>query len=262
MAQRPVALITGASAGLGEQFATLFARDGFDVILTARNTAKLEAVAERLRIHQAKTYLISEDLSKPGAAHRLYAAVKERNLTVNVLVNNAGYGTSGDFLDSPLEKEAEMVNLNCTALLELCHLFGREMRERKDGKILNIASTAGFQPGPYMSTYYATKAFVLSFSEGLAHELRNSGVTVTCHCPGATHTSFAATAGIGGTRLFKSPTVATAEAVAADAYEAMQQGEVLAIHGFLNAITAFSTRLAPRKVLRQIAAAINSPPEA
>lgn len=262
MTQRPVALITGASAGLGEQFAALFARDGYDVVLTARNTARLEAVAERLRHHQAKTYLVSEDLSKPGAAQRLFNAVKERGLTIDTLVNNAGYGTSGEFLDSPLEKETEMVNLNCTALMELCHLYGREMRARRSGKILNIASTASFQPGPYMSTYYATKAFVLSFSEGLAHELRDSGVTVTCHCPGATHTNFAATAGTGNTRLFKSPTVATAEEVAADAYEALQQGEVVAIHGFLNALTAFSTRLAPRALLRNIVAAVNTPPDA
>ncbi len=178
MSSSRVALITGASAGLGEQFAQLFARDGFDLILTARGLPRLEAVAQRLAHHKVKVHLISEDLSQPGGARRLFAAVQERGLAVHTLVNNAGFGSFGDFLDLPLEKEVEMLNLNCVALLELSHLFGAQMRAHKEGRILNVASTAAFQPGPYMATYYATKAFVLSFSEGLAHELRDSGVTV------------------------------------------------------------------------------------
>lgn len=258
MSTRPVALITGASAGLGEQFAHLFARDGHDVVLVARSAARLEPVAERLRLHKITPHVLAEDLSRPGAAARLYDAVKAKGLEVSALVNNAGYGSTGAFLDLPVEQEAEMVQLNCTALLELCHRFGHDMRARKTGRILNIASTAGFQPGPYMATYYATKAFVVSFSEALAHELKDSGVTVTCHCPGATATQFAGRAGNDSSRLFQRPGIAKAEDVAAHAYEAMMQGEVLSVHGLLNWVAMQSVRVSPRAVLRSIAAALNS----
>lgn len=261
MSTRPVALITGASAGLGEQFAHLFARDGHDVVLVARSAARLEPVAERLRLHKITPHVLAEDLSRPGAAARLYDAVKAKGLEVSSLVNNAGYGSTGAFLDLPVEQEAEMVQLNCTALLELCHRFGHDMRARKAGRILNIASTAGFQPGPYMATYYATKAFVVSFSEALAHELKDSGVTVTCHCPGATATEFAGRAGNDSSRLFQRPGIAKAEDVAAHAYEAMLQGEVLSVHGLLNWVAMQSVRVSPRAVLRSIAAALNSRPE-
>ena len=197
----------------------------------------------------------------PGAGARLYEKVKARGLEVSALVNNAGYGSTGAFLNLPVEKEVEMVQLNCTALLELSHRFGQDMRARKQGRILNIASTAGFQPGPYMATYYATKAFVVSFSEALAHELKGSGVTVTCHCPGATATQFASRAGNDVTRLFKQGGAAKAEDVAAHAYEAMMQGEVLSIHGPLNWVSAQLVRFSPRAVVRSITAALNSPPE-
>lgn len=260
MSERPVALITGASAGLGEQFAHLFARDGYDVVLVARSEARLEAVVNRLHHHKVRAHIVAEDLSKPGASQRLFNAVKAKGLSISALVNNAGFGSQGSFLDLPLEKEVEMVELNCTALMELCHLFGREMREQKKGRILNIASTAGFQAGPFMATYYASKAFVLSFSEALAHELKSSGVTVTCHCPGATATEFASRAGNDKTRLFQRSGIAKAEDVAADAYEAMSQGEVVAIHGWMNWIAAQSVRFSPRAVLRNVVAAVNSPP--
>jgi hypothetical protein len=256
-----VALITGASAGLGEQFAHLFARDGHEVVLVARSLPRLEAVAERLRFHKVKTHLIAEDLSKPGAAGRVFERVKEKGLSVEFLVNNAGFGSTGPFLDLPVEKEVEMVELNCTTLVELCHHFGREMRTRGSGRILNIASTAGFQPGPFMATYYATKAFVVSFSEALAHELKGSGVTVTCHCPGATATEFAGRAGNATSRLFQRSGIAKADEVAAHAYEALMQGEVLAIHGFLNWVAMQSVRVSPRSVIRSVTAALNSKPD-
>ncbi|MFO0597860.1 MAG: SDR family oxidoreductase [Myxococcaceae bacterium] len=255
------ALITGASAGLGEQFAHLFAKDGHDVVLVARNEARLVAIAERLRIHKVKVHVVPEDLSRPGCAARLYERVKAMGVQVDFLVNNAGFGSTGPFLDLPLEREVEMVELNCVTLMELCHRFGRELRDRKSGKILNIASTAGFQPGPFMSTYYATKAFVVSFSEGLAHELKDSGVTVTCYCPGATHTEFAKTSGNDKSRLFQRPGVAKAEDVAADAYRAMVEGEVLAVHGLMNFLGMQGLRLSPRAVIRSITAAVNLPPE-
>ena len=261
MSSRPVALVTGASAGLGEQFATLFARDGHDVILVARSAARLEPIAERLRLHNVTLHVMPEDLSKPGAAERLYKAVKEKGLEVGFLVNNAGFGSNGPFLELPVEKEVEMVELNCTSLLELCHYFGKDMAARKTGRILNIASTAGFQAGPYMATYYATKAFVVSFTEALAHELKDSGVTVTCHCPGATATEFAGRAGNDSSRLFQRPGIAKAQDVALHAYESMMEGEVLAVHGLLNWVSMQAVRVSPRAVLRSIAAALNSKPE-
>ena len=154
-----------------------------------------------------------------------------------------------------------MVQLNCGTVLELSHRFGQDMRTRKSGRILNIASTAGFQPGPYMATYYASKAFVVSFSEALAYELKDSGVTVTCHCPGATATEFSRRSGNEASRLFQRPGVAKAEDVATHAYEAMMQGEVLSVHGLANWISQQSLRILPRAVVRSIAAALNTPPE-
>jgi hypothetical protein len=255
------ALITGASAGLGEQFAQLFARDGHDVILVARNAARLEAIAERLRVHKVKTYVVPEDLSRPGCAAKVFEKVQALGVDVEFLVNNAGFGSNGPFLDLPLEREVEMVELNCVTLLELCHRFGQAMRARKSGRILNIASTAGFQPGPFMATYYATKAFVVSFSEALAHELKDSGVTVTCHCPGATATEFAKTSGNDKSRLFQRPGVAKAEHVADHAYRAMLEGEVLSVHGLANWVVFQSLRVSPRAAVRSLVAAVNSAPE-
>ena len=255
---RKVALITGASAGLGEQFAQRFARGGHDVILVARTASKLEALASKLeQEHQVKAHVLAVDLSRPEAPQRLFEEVRERQLEVEFLVNNAGYGSSGPFLDQDLAREAEMVELNCTALMKLTHLFARPMRERRSGRILNVASTAGFQPGPYMATYYATKAFVVSFSEALAYELKGSGVTVTCSCPGATQTEFALRSGTEKSRLFQRPGVAKAPDVAADAYGAMMKGRVLKIHGALNWLGAVGTRFTPRALVRSIAANLN-----
>jgi len=255
---RKVALITGASAGLGEQFAHLFARDGHDVILVARTAAKLEALASKLeQDHQIKAHVLAADLTRAEEPQRLFDEVRSRQLEVEFLVNNAGFGSSGPFLDQELTREAEMVELNCTALLKLTHLFARPMRERRSGRILNVASTAGFQPGPFMATYYATKAFVVSFSEALSHELKGSGITVTCYCPGATHTEFAARAGTTESRLFQRPGVAQAPDVAADAYAAMMKGRVLAIHGMLNWLGAVGVRFTPRAVVRSLAANLN-----
>jgi hypothetical protein len=257
---RKVALITGASAGLGEQFAQLFARDGHDVILVARTASKLEALASKLeQEHQIKAHVLAADLARPEEPQRIFDEVRSRQLEVEFLVNNAGFGSSGLFLEQDLAKEVEMVEVNCTALLKLSWLFARPMRERKSGRILNVASTAGFQPGPYMATYFATKAFVISLSEAMAHELKGSGVTVTCHCPGATHTEFASRAGNEKSRLFQRPGVAKAPDVAADAYTSMMKGRVLAIHGALNWLTAVSGRFAPRAMVRSITASLNKP---
>ncbi|RKH14132.1 SDR family oxidoreductase [Corallococcus sp. CA047B] len=255
---RKIALITGASAGLGEQFAERFARDGHDVILVARGVAKLEALASRLELaHRVKAHVMPADLGQPGAPEQLFAQVQALGLAVEFLVNNAGFGSSGPFLEQALAREAEMVEVNCSALLKLTHLFARPMKERGHGRILNIASTAGFQPGPYMATYYATKAFVMSFSEALAFELQGTGVTVTCHCPGATATEFASRAGNTESRLFKRPGVATSQDVVAHAYAAMMKGRVLSVHGLLNWMAAFSLRFSPRAAVRFVTAKLN-----
>lgn len=255
---RKVALVTGASAGLGEQFATLFARDGSDVVVVARNEARLEHLAEMLRrVHNVAVHVMPADLTHPDAPEKLFAACQAKGLEVEYLVNNAGFGSTGAFLDLDLAKETEMVEVNCQALMKLSHFFGKAMRARSSGRILNIASTAGFQPGPFMATYYATKAFVVSFSEALAHELKGTGVTVTCYCPGATHTEFAGRAGNDKSRLFQRPGVAKAGDVASHAYETMLQGEVLAVHGLMNWLAMEALRVSPRAAVRSITASLN-----
>lgn len=255
---RKVALITGASAGLGEQFAQRFAKDGHDVILVARNASRLEALAAKLeQEHGVKAHVLPADLARPEAPRELFEEVRKRGLEVEFLVNNAGFGSSGPFLEQELGREVEMVEVNCTALLKLSHLFAKPMRERGSGRILNVASTAGFQPGPYMATYFATKAFVVSLSEALSYEMKGTGVKVTCYCPGATHTEFAARAGNEKSRLFQRPGVAQAPDVAAHAYGAMMKGRVLAVHGLLNWITMQSVRFSPRSMVRSITATLN-----
>lgn len=258
---RRTALITGASAGIGKALAPLFARDGHDVILVARGRERLEALAAELaKAHGVQAHVIVADLGDPSAPVEVFEEAARRGLTVDFLVNNAGFGSNGPFLEQPLPREAEMVEVNCNALLKLSHLFGEPMRRRGFGRILNIASTAGFQPGPFMATYYASKAFVVSFSEALAHELRGSGVTVTCHCPGATHTEFAGKAGNDKSRLFQRSGIASAEEVAGHAYAAMMRGEVLAVHGLFNALLVFGVRFSPRGMVRSMAAQVNLPP--
>jgi short-subunit dehydrogenase len=245
---------------LGEQFARLFARDGRTVVLVARDEGRLAQLATELeQTHHVAAHVLAGDLRDPATPQRLFDAVTARALTVDVLVNNAGFGSNGPFVDLALVNEAAMVEVNCTALLKLTHLFARSMVERRSGRILNIASTAGFQPGPYMATYYATKAFVVSFSEALAYELRGQGVQVTCYCPGATATDFARRSGNASSKLFQSPAIASAADVAADAYEALLQGDSLAVHGVVNWLAMQALRVGPRAWVRAITAALNQP---
>jgi short-subunit dehydrogenase len=233
------ALVTGASSGIGAILASKLAREGHDVVLVARNVDKLTTLSRELaaRYGVSATAIVA-DLAEPSAAESVFEQVAAQGSTVDILVNNAGFGSAGPFLDTSLAEELEMIQVNIRSLLALSHLFARGMRERGFGRILNIASTAGFQPGPYMATYYATKAFVISFSLALAYELRGTGVSVTCHCPGATHTAFAERAGIRQTKLFQRPGVASAEDVATHAYRAMMAGKKLAVHGALNRVVA------------------------
>lgn len=255
---RKTALVTGASAGLGKELASLFAKDGHDLVLVARSEAKLGALAEDLsRAYGITAHVVPADLGAAAAPSQIFERTRQLGVDADFLVNNAGFGTNGAFLDLDLAREKEMIAVNCTALLELTHRFVGPMRARGHGRVLNIASTAGFQPGPFMATYYATKAFVISFSEALAFELQGTGVTVTCHCPGATATEFAATAGNDKSRLFQRSGVAEANDVALHAYRSMMKGEVLSVHGALNKLGVQGLRLSPRSLARSIAAGLN-----
>lgn len=255
---RRLALITGASSGLGVEYARIAAKEQHDLVLVARRLPQLEALAQELRTaHGIEARAIASDLSRPAAPQELFEALQAR--PPSVLINNAGFGDTGAFLDQPLARATGMLELNCRALLELCWLFGRGMRDRKQGRILNVASTAAFQPGPFMATYYASKSFVLSLSEALAYELRGTGVTVTAHCPGATDTGFATAAGNAESRLFKLRKPAGAAAVAAHGWRAMQAGRTVAVQGVVNQLGAFGVRLSPRGLVAGLAANLNKP---
>lgn len=255
---KQVALVTGASMGLGRDYARLCAKDGMDVILVARSRDKLEALAKELEAaHGITTYVVPADLDTRDAAEDIELAVNELGLTVDVLINNAGFGNTGPFVDAALEKELSMVHVNIESLVGLTHRFAKKMVAQKRGKILLVASTAAFQPAPGMAVYCATKAFVLSFGEALAYELRGTGVTVTTHCPGATATEFANTAGNADTALFQNKAlVSTSIACAEHGYAAMQRGKGLSIHGVMNWLAAFFAQMSPRAAVIFIAATL------
>lgn len=253
------ALVTGASAGIGLQISKIFARHEHDLVLVARRREKLEALAETLRVeHGRVVHVVSADLSVPGAGQQVYDAVQRAGVHIDYLVNNAGLGSSGAFIELSPERELEIVQVNIAALVQLTRLFLPPMVQRRGGRVLNIASTAAFQPGPLMATYYASKAFVLSFSEAIAHELADTGVSVTAHCPGATATEFADAAQISDTKLFTTVPVSSAVEVAEHAYRAMMDGDRVAVHGALNKLGAFGVRFMPRPVLASIASGLNS----
>jgi short-subunit dehydrogenase len=240
------ALITGASGGIGLELARLFAADKHNLILVARSGDKLNALKLEL---EAKfgiaVYVFEADLSKSDAAKDLMTGINNKNLNVDFLINNAGFGTFGLFQDSAFESTNEMMRLNMETLTALTHLVLPGMLKRKSGRIMNIASTAAFQAGPLMAVYFATKAYVLRFSEALANELKGSGVSVTVYCPAATESGFQAAAQMEDSRLVKNRKLDTAENVAKDAYKAMMGGKTIAIYGVMNAILAKSSGFFP-----------------
>jgi len=252
------ALITGASGGIGFELARCFARDGHAVILTARNKEKLERNAEELKKLGAPFITIFPlDLSVPGTAKQLFDDCQRAGLQVDFLVNNAGFGSHGFYPTLDAKDEAEMLQLNITALTELTRLFLAPMLERKAGHIMQVASTAAFQPGPYMAVYYATKAYVLHYSEALAEELRGTGVTITCLCPGATNTDFAARAEMADSFLFRH-LAGEAVSVAEAGYRGMMRGKVIVVPGMINRLSIFSLRFGPRALVRRIIAKLQS----
>jgi len=246
-------LITGASGGIGYELARLFARDKHNLVLVARSGAKLEQVANELqREFGVSVRTVTLDLSLASAPQLLFEQLRRDSVTVDILINNAGYGKFGEFATVPLDESLGQIHLNITALTHLTKLFLGPMLERRTGKIMNVASTAAFQPGPLMAVYYATKAYVLSFSEALANELKGSGVTVTCFCPGATETSFQKRADMESSRLFKQIGPMNVKTVARDGYHGLMKGKTLVISGVHNWLVAESVRFSPRKVVTAI----------
>jgi len=254
------ALVTGASAGIGVDLAECFAKDGYDLVLTARSQEALNDVASRLSgKHRIKATAIALDLGVPGAGRKLADEIASRGLGVDVLVNNAGYGTAGAFAGSGESDQLGMIDLNVRALTELTHIYWPAILANKRGGVLNVASTAAFQPGPLMAVYYASKAYVLSFSEALWKEAQGSGVHVSCLCPGPTVSKFRERAGTGKTKLSRVGTPMSAESVARMGYRAFHNNRRVMITGARNAILARLGPLLPRKTLLNTVYNLQSP---
>ncbi len=250
---RRTALITGASSGLGIEFAKIHAAKGDNLVLVARSKDKMNLLKTEIeKRHDITVYVIGCDLSNQNAAKSVYDELTAQKIQVDYLINNAGFGDFGMYTQCNWAKQLEMINVNITSLAHLTRLFLPYMVKNKYGRILNVASTAAFQPGPTMSVYFASKAFVLSFSEAIANELSATGVSVTALCPGATATSFKATAMLDSSNLFKGK-VADSKEVAEFGYKAMMKGKTVAVHGLINRIMAESVRFAPRKIVTAIA---------
>jgi hypothetical protein len=246
-----VTLITGSSAGLGVEFARQLSKRGYRLVLAARRKERLEGLAAELGNARA----LAIDLSKPNAAAKLMADLEANGETVELLVNNAGFGLIGKFAELDSKRLRQMIDLNVATLADLCRAVAPGMIERKSGGIINVASTAAFQPGPKMAVYFATKAFVLSFTEALHEELKPHGIHVTCLCPGPTRTEFGEVAGFGGNGMFDKVAMNAPEVVRAG-LDGFDRNKAVVIPGILNKITANSGRFAPRSVVRKIAGAI------
>jgi hypothetical protein len=245
------ALITGASSGIGCELARLFAADKNNLVLVARRQEKLEQLATGLRRDRGvEVRVLAQDLADPHSPQAIFDVLAAESVTVDVLVNNAGFGATGAVTDLPLEKQLDMIQVNVTALTQLTRLFLPGMIQRRSGGILNVGSTAGFQPGPYMAVYYATKAYVLFFTEALAEEVIGTGVRVTCLAPGPTATEFAATADLENKLLFQRATM-DARTVAQAGYRGFRRGRLLVIPGPKNKLGVVAVRFAPRAWVRK-----------
>ncbi len=247
----PVALVTGASAGLGVEFARQLSKRGHRLVLAARRKERLEEMAAELGNARAAAI----DLSKPEAVTELIADIEGAGEDVDLLINNAGFGLIGRFAELDAKREREMIDLNVGALTDLCRAVAPRMIARKSGGILNVASTAAFQPGPKMAVYFATKAFVLSLSEALHEELKPHGIKVSCLCPGPTRTEFGEVAGFGGNSLFDRVAM-RADDVVRQGLNGLDRNRAVVVTGWLNKLGAASTRFAPRPAARKIAGSI------
>ncbi|KAF0245426.1 MAG: short-chain [Planctomycetota bacterium] len=251
-------LVTGASSGIGLELAKFFAADRSALILVARRGERLDALTKDLKAaHGIEVRTIAKDLAAPGAVEEIHESLKNRGVAVDVLVNNAGFGKQGRFHEIDAAQQSEMIRLNVLALTDLTRAFLPAMIARRKGGILNVASTASFQPGPMMSVYYATKAYVLFFTEGIAEELKGTGVTATCLCPGPTRTEFMARAGFKASNAFESAAM-SAERAARKGHRAFRRGKVVAIPGFVNTLGSLLPRFAPRWLPRKVTKFLNS----
>ena len=247
---RPVTVVTGASAGLGAEFARQCAARGDKLVLVARRRDRLEALAAEI----GRAQVIVADLAAPGAAGRLCAEIERLGLSIACLINNAGFGLVGRFADLPLERQRAMIDLDVASLVELSHLVLPGMIARAQGGILNVASTASFQAGPGMAVYFASKAFVLSFTEALHQEMRATGIKVTALCPGPTATEFGEVAGAKGANFSRFSS--DARAVVSAGLAGLERNQAIVIPGLMNKTTAMSTRFIPRAALRRIVASL------
>ncbi len=246
------ALITGASSGIGLELAHLFAQDGYRLVLVARNRAALRLLGDDLQSRYGITVRIApKDLAHPASPDELYQELQESGIMLDVLVNNAGFGATGSFLKTNWNDESEMLQVNIAALTHLTKLFLPQIRAR-EGKLLNVASAAAFLPGPFMSVYYASKAYVLSFTEAVAEEMIGTGVTVTCLCPGPVKTNFQKRAYVQDTKMANNPLLVDVRAVARIGYEGMKQGKRIVIPGWKTRLLINGTRFAPRNLLTKV----------
>jgi uncharacterized protein len=244
------ALITGASSGIGLELAKVHASKGGDLVLVARNKSKLDELKIELENQfKVKVYVIGKDLSANNSAQEVYNETTEQKIEINYLINNAGFGDFGMFVETNWNKELQMINLNITTLTQFTKLYLQDMVKRGSGKIMNVASTAAFQSGPTMAVYYATKAYVLSFSEAVDNEVNDKGVTVTTLCPGATESGFQAAAAMEESNLVKGKKLPTSKEVAEYGYVSMMKGKTVAIHGLMNYLMANSVRFTPRALV-------------
>ncbi len=251
--EKELVVITGASSGIGYELAKLFARDGWPLLLAARSGDKLTALAKELTAaHHVPVAVCVVDLAAPGGAAQLYEAAQQQGRPVGVLVNNAGLGDYGPFVQSDPAKVLQILQVNIVALTQLTRLFLPDLIRRNEGRIMNVASTAAFQPGPLMAVYYASKAYVLHFSEALDAELRKSKVRVSAFCPGPTATDFEARAGLGASRLFTGRNVMTARAAAEAGYRGLMRGRRIVVPGFVNRLLVFSVRFFPRRWITRV----------
>jgi short-subunit dehydrogenase len=258
--RRPTALLTGASSGIGERLARRFARGGFDLLLVARREDRLRDLAGALaQAHGGDHLALAADLADPAAPRALFDRVGAAGRAVDALVNNAGFGVSGPVAEVAERAELDLIRVNVAALVHLTKLFLPAMIARRSGRILNVASIAAFAPGPFMASYYASKAFVVSFSEALAVELQGTGVTVTALCPGATATEFDKVAGTSNTPLFRGRGVMDADEVARVGFDGMMAGRGVVVPGASNRLLVFTSRFAPRRALARIARRLNRP---
>jgi uncharacterized protein len=251
-------LVTGASSGIGLELARCFAAEGARLVLVARNTPALESLAAELRRdHKVEAVVLTADLSRPESPAHVFSELQGRGIVVDVLVNNAGFGAHGLFAELPLSRQLEIIQVNVTALTELTGLFIPGMLERRRGGVLNVASVAGFVPGPGMAIYYATKAFVVSFTEALAAELAGTGIIISATCPGPTATNFGRVARFEmGRQTIRVPGM-SAKAVAVQGHRAYRKGRVIAVTGIQNQLAVLLARLAPKALVRRVTRKLN-----